>query len=138
MNYWIFQARPERYDLSKASSLRPGSRDSWLATRYRTEMRPDDIVYFWQAGEVDVRGIYGWGRIVSEPYQQGDTYNVDVQYEGKLPEHIGIKTIEKQKALNELLILRLAIGTNFLMDRNEGQAIAQLIPANIRPEVSDD
>ena len=135
MNYWIFQAKPERFDMSKESSLRPGSRDSWLATRYRTEMRPGDIVYFWQAGDKVTRGIYGWGRIESEPYQRRDTYYVDVQYEGKLSEHINTRIIEEHTILTNLMILRLAIGTNFLISRREGEAIAHLMPKHNRPEV---
>jgi predicted RNA-binding protein with PUA-like domain len=111
MNYWIFQVKPERFDMAGDSRFRSGSRARWQATRHRTEMSPGDIAYFWQAGESDTRGIYGWGRIVSEPYMEGESYFVDVEYVRKLSDHISSRAIEKHNALSNLMLLRLAIGT---------------------------
>ena len=101
-------------------------------------MRPGDIVYFWQAGERETRGIYGWGRITSAPFMEGDSNVVEVRYEHKLSKHINVNTIESHGRLSNLMILRLAIGTNFLINRSEGEAIAQLMPSDARPEVHND
>ena len=66
MNVFLFQSAPEQYDLRK--ELRPGEFDNWHATRYRMEMHPGDIVFFWMGGDQNFRGLYGWGEITSEPY----------------------------------------------------------------------
>lgn len=71
MNYWIFQAKPERFDLRKPGTIEAGKSDDWDATRYRSEMMPGDKVFFWLAGNEDHRGIYGWGELTSEPHPGG-------------------------------------------------------------------
>ena len=55
--YWIFQSRPDRYDLRQ--ELYPGKIDSWDATRYRNFMEPGGIVFFRLSGEPEHRGISG-------------------------------------------------------------------------------
>ncbi len=135
MNYWIFQSKPKQYDLRLDSSLVPGRKDKWDATRWRTEMHPGDLVYFWMAGPPELRGIYGWGRLTSEPYEDGSGYAVKVKYERKFPEHIPAETIGSNKELQNLMILKIAVGTNFLIDKREANAIAALINESDRPEV---
>jgi hypothetical protein len=66
MNAWIFQSKPSQTDLR--TELRVGAVDQWMATRYRSEMRDGDVVYFWLAGNANIRGVYGRGRIVGEPF----------------------------------------------------------------------
>jgi len=31
-------------------------------------MKMGDLVYFWMGGDERFRGIYGWGKIIKEPY----------------------------------------------------------------------
>ena len=67
LNYWVFQARPDRFDLSMAIEV--GSQDSWQVNQYTTEIKEHDIVYFYQSGAK--AGMYGWGLTTSEPYSIG-------------------------------------------------------------------
>ena len=66
MSYWIFQSVIERQDLRV--TLQEQKEDTRLASRYRQQMSPDDLVFFWLAGDEDIRGIYGWGILLSVCY----------------------------------------------------------------------
>jgi len=134
MNYWIFQAVPERYDLRER--LVAGEKVTWYATRYRSYMSAGDIVFFWLAGSDSIRGIYGWGKLTSSPYMKSEweSYGVDVQYEKRLPSHIPVNTIQAIPELENLLILRAPQATNFLLSIEEARAIVDLIEPDQRPE----
>ncbi len=135
MNYWIFQAVLERYNLPEELRTRKEQVVTWYATRYRSHMAPGDLVYFWLGGDRSIKGIYGWGTLASAPYVKPswETYGVDVEYEMIFsqegsPYHVKIQEIEAEPALQNLLILRAPMATNFLISREEAQAIAALIP----------
>jgi predicted RNA-binding protein with PUA-like domain len=134
MNYWLFQSVPERYDLS--DMLVEGRKATWYATRYRTAMSPGDLVFFWLSGPENIRGIYGWGHLTSQPYHkpEWDSYGVDVQYERRLKSHIPVRSIGDTPELRDLLILRAPQATNFLLSDQEARAIANLIEPDQRPE----
>lgn len=133
MNYWIFQATPERYDLR--SELKEEKTESWYATRYRSDMHVGDLVFFWLSGPPEIRGIYGWGTLTSEPYliEERDSHFVDVEYETRLKEHIPVKQIKSTAALSDLLILRAPQATNFLLSETEAEAIIGLMKPGERP-----
>lgn len=134
MNYWIFQAVPERYDLRE--KLVEGRKVTWYATRYRSHMSPGDIVFFWLGGPGATRGIYGWGRLTSSPYikTEWESYGVDVKYEKRLKSHVSVREIRSVPDLQGLLILRAPQATNFLLSPQEARAIANLIKPDQRPE----
>jgi len=134
MNYWIFQAVPERYDLR--DELVEGRKVTWYATRYRSRMSPGDIVFFWLGGPEDIRGIYGWGRLTSSPYAKPEwrSYGVDVEYKKRLKLPVSIREIKSAPDLQDLLILRAPQATNFLLSPQEARAIADLIEPDQRPE----
>jgi predicted RNA-binding protein with PUA-like domain len=134
MDYWIFQAIPQRFDLRKG--IVEGKQDTWDATRYLKLLKPDDIVFFWQAGSEDVRGVYGWGRVVSQPYIKPEwtKHGIDVIYEKRLRPHISVKEIKTIPALKDMLILRTAQNTNFLLSEDEARAISKLMKPEQRPE----
>lgn len=136
MNHWIFQSKPERYDLRDPGNMVPGTNDTWIASRYRTEMRPGDLVFFWMSGSADERGIYGWGRLSGRPRPDGDGHIVDIRYERRLTHHLPAQHIAAERGLADLLILRIAIGTNFLINRQEAQHIARLLARDERPEIA--
>jgi predicted RNA-binding protein with PUA-like domain len=133
MNYWIFQSRPERFDLR--TRLVEGQSDDWVASRYRNAMQPGDLVFFWLSGDEAIRGIYGWGKLTSEPYADSseEGYGVKLVYEKKLREHIPVRVIREHDQLSDLLILKVAIGTNFKISPEEASAIAALIAPDERP-----
>ncbi len=127
MNYWIFQAVPKRYDLRK--EMEEGNVVTWYATRYRSRMTSGDLVFFWLAGPEEIRGIYGWGRLVSRPHREPEweSYAVDVRFEKVLKPHLTVKEIREHPVLENLVILRAPQGTNFLLSDEEGRILMDLI-----------
>jgi len=45
---WIFQANPQKYDLTGA--LDKLKQQTWLVTSYRNEIREGNTVYLWEPG----------------------------------------------------------------------------------------
>jgi len=127
MNYWIFQTTPERYDLRK--ELKEGKEVIWHVTRYRSRMDSGDLVFFWLAGPEEMRGIYGWGKLLSRPYRkpQQKLYAVNIKVEGTLRHHLTVKRIREHPALETLVILRAPQGTNFALTSKEGQVLEELV-----------
>ncbi len=138
MNYWIFQAVPERYNLvEKMNSLQ---NEQWFVTRYYDEIKAGDVVFFWQAGKV--AGLYGWGYVESpQPYPMPDgDHRVQVSYHVRftLPSQLadnGQAPIPKEKVkqvdeLKELQILQAPQGTNFRVKPAEAHALKILIKAS--------
>ena len=127
MRHWIFQAIPERYDLRK--HLENGGSETWYATRYVSQMKPNDIVWFWLGGVPrKERGIYAWGHLTSEAYikKTWDSHGVDVHVDHVLPHPITVDAFASHKVIGNMLILRMAIGTNFLLSHEESTALVKL------------
>ena len=126
-NVFIFQSVPKRFDLRE--KLMAGKPDTWEAIRYRDQMRPDDIVFFWMGGNSRRRGLYGWGRITSLPYfKKGwDKPGVDVIYEVKFREPILVERFRDDKILSQLLIIRAPQGTNFLLSEEQAHRLIDLL-----------
>jgi predicted RNA-binding protein with PUA-like domain len=139
MRYWIFQSKPERFDLRDSATIVPGKKDTWDVTRYREYMKPNDIVYFWMAGDTSIRGVYGWGVISSEPYTkpEWDGYGIDVNYRDRFEPHIPISEIKSTNSLQRMQILNVPIGTNFEISNREAMALALITPAGARrPDIT--
>lgn len=127
MNVFVFQSIPERFDLRQA--LRPGAQDTWYATRYRSEMRPGDLVFFWMAGDEHFRGLYGWGRLTSHPYLKTgwESHGVDVKYEVKFSSPVRARSIRDDQALADMLIFRAPQATNFLLSPLQAKRLVRLV-----------
>jgi len=127
MTTFIFQSLPDRFDLR--NKLVPGKKDTWYATRYRNEMKIGDLVYFWMGGDERFRGIYGWGKITSEPYinRNWDSYGVDVEYVVKFERIITSSYLKNDNDLRNLLIIRAPQATNFLVDESQSKKLIKLI-----------
>lgn len=97
-------------------------------------MSTGDLVYFWMGGSESIRGIYGWGTISSAPFEKNGGYLVGIRIEKRLPKHIQIDSIRKNPELRDLLILRMAVGSNFLINRHEAAAIRNMLPPTLQPE----
>jgi hypothetical protein len=138
MSSFIFQGVPERYDLRH--KLKVGYEVSWVASRYRKDMHKDDIVYFWLGGDREYRGIYGWGVISSElPFldDQG-IYRIKVEYRKNFLDHdppafVSSDKINQDPVLQDLLIIRMPIGTNFLLTDSQDQALRTIISEELGP-----
>jgi predicted RNA-binding protein with PUA-like domain len=127
MKVFIFQSLVDRYDLR--DKIEPSKKDIWYATRYRNELEVGDIVFFWMGGKKELTGIYGWGKIISEPYHKDnwESYGIDVQYEYKFQSPIHISLLKKDKTLKELMVIRAPIGTNFLVTKEQANRLLQVI-----------
>lgn len=130
MNVWIFQAVPERYDLlGKLEKLDKEPNETWYATRFYTRMNPGDLVFFWLGGVPrEKRGVYGWGKLTSSATLKDnwDAHGVNVAYKRKFPNPVTIPHIEKIPILSSMLILRMAVGTNFLLSEDEAKSLISL------------
>jgi hypothetical protein len=135
MNYWIFQSVVEQQDLTQR--LDEGKEDTRLASRYRQLMSVGDLVFFWLGGSDDIRGIYGWGKLLSEPEFNKDRqeYRVRVRYDKRLANHLQVGQIRAVNELKNLLILRAPQATNFLLSRDDAHLIANLMDPSERPEI---
>jgi EVE domain-containing protein len=127
MSHFIFQATPDRYDLAR--EIIPRKKDTWYATRYRNEMAPGGVVFFWQSGPLSVRGIYGWGILTSKAYRKPswDSFGVDVEYRVRFKEPVLASKLEHFSELAGMLIFRAPQATNFLLNEYEAQHLIQVI-----------
>src|SRR5262245_58011634 len=66
---WLFQANPDRFDISGYLATRP-TEINWLVTRYESEIAVGDRAFMWLAvgnGTGDNAGIIAEGEIVVAP-----------------------------------------------------------------------
>jgi hypothetical protein len=126
MRAWIFQAKPEQYEIK---NIRENEEETWLVTRYRREMGKGDIVFFWRAGNRAERGIYGWGNIVDSAPREIDDwgYGIRVEYRQRFRQFISVDDLESEGVLLDNLILRMPIGTNFRVSQEELEELERLI-----------
>ncbi|WP_083340907.1 EVE domain-containing protein [Chromobacterium amazonense] len=127
MSTFVFQSRPDRYDLR--DKIIPDTIATWHATRYRSEMKLGDLVLFWMSGDERLRGIYGWGVISSQPYvKEGwESHGVDVTYKVAFKKPIFSKSIQADSSLSSLLIFRAPQATNFLIPYDQAKKLVRLI-----------
>lgn len=127
MKAWVFQGKPERYPLKE--NLVENNRETWLVSRYKDEISKDDIVLFWSSGNENIRGLYGWGMITQNHVQYYDNwgYGIEVFYKVKFKKHIGIKQIRESGVLNNNVLLKMPIGTNFKISDNEYHKLCEFI-----------
>gem|GEM_PF-1158150 len=137
---FIFQALPEHYDLT--TRIRPGVKANWIASRFRDRMTRGEVVYFWLGGKPARRGLYGWGVISAEaPTVSAGRggYRIEVEYrrnflDHERHKHIPSELLQKDPVLANLLIFRLPMGTNFLLDEDEDRALRAVIARELGNE----
>ena len=124
---WLFQAVPKRYDL--VTRMKEGETETWLTTRYREEMKRGDLVFMWSAGSSDRRGLYGWGRIISDQskYYDGWGHGIDVHYEKVFPERLASDSVGNLSAFARHVLFKMPIGTNFKLEADQTQQLVDLI-----------
>jgi WD40 repeat protein len=131
MNYWIFQSK----DQADVAADQEGKSDTWLASQYRQQMSEGDLVFFWLSGPSEIRGIYGWGILQSGAQTGDEGFEVNVRFIKRLANHLSVQTIRETNNLTDLMILRQPQGTNFVLTREEAQALADLLQAEERPHI---
>lgn len=97
-------------------------------------MSKGDLVYFWMGGDESIRGVYGWGNISSVPFEKDGGYRVGIHVSKRLPSHLHIDAIRTNPELCNLMILRMAIGSNFQINQREAAAIRNMLPQDFQPE----
>jgi hypothetical protein len=129
---FIFQAVLSRYDLP--TQLIPGKTVGWIASKYRSEMSRDDVVYFWLGGPPEIRGIYGWGVIVANTPRRDDEsmYRIDVEYKcrfekGRKATHISSSILQEDSILRDHVLFRMPLGTNFMLSEEESEALRKIV-----------
>jgi hypothetical protein len=92
-------------------------------------MQPGDLVFFWMAGDPEIRGIYGWGTLTSRAYNKPnwDSHGVDVLCQHCFSRPILATRLRTDKLLADMLVLRAPQGTNFLLSQEESARLASFI-----------
>jgi hypothetical protein len=133
MKSWIFQARPEQYDIRER--LHVGDEVPWYATRFAREMEEGDRVFFWLAGSADIRGIYARGHVSGATYDdENGTPRIPVQVDEILPHPVSVAEIRRSPVLKDLGILRVPIGTNFKLLDDEAEGIMRLFDVALQTD----
>lgn len=150
-NVWLFQARPEQYDLrAELSKRRVGDLSSWSVTDNSREMHLGDAVILWQSGKD--AGIYALGELTGEPYEKiyeegseppwakskGDGQpvaerRVSFKYTTILSDPILKAVIRQDPVLAGMQVIRSPQGTNFRVTPEEWEALQKLIAPSSPP-----
>lgn len=127
MNIFLFQTNPTTLDLR--SAIQHGKQEPWYATRYQSDMKPGDLVFLWMSGDEYFQGLYGWGRIASEPYSMPNwlSHAVDVKYEVRFERPLKATLLEKDPIVSSMLVFRSPNASNFLLDRKVARQIIRMI-----------
>jgi predicted RNA-binding protein with PUA-like domain len=141
MNYWLFQANAEYFDLLRA--LRSSPTITWIVTRYRREMQEGDKVIIWRSGRT--AGIYGVGHIESfltgSYNRQNSAYwldKTDTSYIGKPHAVVRVddqftdapllkSVLRFTPPLAKLSVMKAPIGTNFKVTAEQWEALSSLL-----------
>ncbi|MDP2812329.1 MAG: EVE domain-containing protein [bacterium] len=147
-NIWIFQATPKRFNIIKALNNPEYDWDFWSIRQHKSEIKKDDLALIWVSGQDS--GIYAVAGIICDPYKTGeinpitDEYFIDekeladatnpnilkvkIKYSGKFVDAPLLKSrLNAVKGLENLSIIQMPRGTNFLVTRNEWKIISNLI-----------
>ena len=123
MNYWLWQANPAIYDLTKEIEL--GRTDDWELNQHRAKVTQGDCVIFWQSGKQ--AGIYGLGKLRDKVGE--DRINIDCVEQFESP--ISKQTLLADPVLSTLLVLRAPFSANpFSVTESQWEALrAMRVPA---------
>ena len=125
MNVWIFQARPERYDLIKEVPARISIGDWWTVPRFTHEMAKGDPILFWKSG--DDAGIYATGKVSgNKPRKAQGKWRLDVKYAGLLKEPVLRKILVKDSVLKGLSVIKQPRGGNFKVTPEQWNKLKRL------------
>jgi hypothetical protein len=118
---------PDQFDLR--SAITAGKRDTWYATRHKDAMTPGDIVLLWMGGAAEIRGLYGWARVVSPPYlkKAWKEHGVDIEYGATFSPPVLASVLELDPVLWGLPVVKAPQGTNFLLKPDEYERLAAFL-----------
>lgn len=142
---WIFQGNPSVFDIDGYLAASIGV-ITWRVTRYGDQMAVGDTAYIWrsQAGDKGAAGIVAEGTIIEPPATQPDdpaavpfwteppdgseTTRVKIRLNRIAGKREALKRdwMKDDSALQSMLILRQAAGTNFPLSESEAERLRQL------------
>jgi predicted RNA-binding protein with PUA-like domain len=144
MNYWVFQAAPNRYNLVEA--VKNLDADRWtVPSQYRNQLRKGDKVFFWKAaGKEGKSGIYAFGEITSSvsslpELPQARPYVISGDYLGRTALRVDVKYIHKLKSpilrsallthgiLKNLMVIKVRAGQVFPVREHEIKPLCDLV-----------
>ena len=138
---WLFQANPKYYDLAeRLKTTNVGDEDEWTVTRYQKDMRVGDPVVLWVSGVEG--GVYALGELTGQPVVRtaapewrveagldtpADSLAVPFRYTRILTAPVGRAAIDAHPVLSQMLVRRMANGTNYKLTRAEWDALQPLL-----------
>jgi len=84
-----------------------------------------------------LRGVYGWGEIAGlASFDPSDEkFGIMVRCRRKFQQPLLASTIAKVVALQQMLIIRAPLGTNFPLSPQEKAGLVDLLPPDDRPRL---
>jgi len=140
---WIFQTKPQRYDILNAIADKELEEDVWEVNRYKNQIHAGDICLIWMSGKEG--GIYAVGEITSNPEFMVESptsakywrYDSDrsqkwlrVKYKYKLKLVNNPIMREELKSIPKLQNMEIFVqpqGTNFRVTSDEWEIILDLL-----------
>lgn len=125
MPAWLFQT----IHADRIEAIEAGHVERWCVRRYRHEVQGGDTVFIWLGGSAAIRGIHGWGKLVSDPYPAWPdrTVHVDVCYEQRATPFLSAIALRSHPVLYTLPILHMPRATNFRLEDAHMAALANLL-----------
>ena len=133
MSTWIFQCNPKRFDLLADWATRPDAK--WSANQHRSEMQPEDIVYFRISGKH--AGLYGVGTILTECYESPDDFGdwkVDVRYDRLIDRPLLKAETDSVQILKDFAPLSGREATNFRVPEDVAIELEVLLQSPLRQQ----
>lgn len=142
-SYWIFQSNPKYFDLEKnLEGIKEEDLDNfnWTVNQYANRIQTGDVAYLWTSGKD--AGILAVATVISDPYymsevdeefisdkkkEEGTQQWVDLRIDHILPERIRRDDLIDHPTLGLMQIIRRPQGTNFIVTKEEAEALNALI-----------
>jgi HNH endonuclease/EVE domain len=139
-NTWIFQGNPKRFQMDEY--IKSNKTVWWSVNQehFLDDISLDDVVYLWRADgrKKGTGGIIARGKVSGEPVTNvapsqfwmdatntGSHYSVPIEIESHLIDSEFIRRVEllQDPVLQDLLILRMANNTNYLVDSEHAELL---------------
>ena len=141
---WIFHGNPQKHEVYNSLIDEKLKEDTWLVSRYQSEIRIGDIALIWKAGQGS--GIYAVGEVLTNPQLMYDppesrmywkseadknkkAVRVLISYKLKLrlTNALFRKELGVISGLRNMEILKQPQGTNFRVNPSEWLIICDLL-----------
>jgi len=122
---WFFQANPQMFDFDKF--LKEGNRKiDWRITRYKDEIKPNDIVLTWVSGKEN--GLRAIGKINSEIFEKDGQQKVWIKIVKDFGDFVlSHDELKSDPVLRNCQIINIRRGTNFRIKQEEYSRILSIL-----------